>query len=234
MLRALAVTVALASSLVAGCGFDGSDAAHIGAQPSRDSSPSIATPSATPTPVAVRRRQGVAWVEDYEAVCVSLVRGVAPRRAVRLLTAGDAQPLAGRAEAEQWIDEGSDDDRYRIAVGHVGPWTFLWEDNGYDGSLAGVARRLSLVTSMVSFYWNVNADEQFTYAVHGRLVRYFDPVFYKRNGGVGKRLRKEIGMRWWSHPEVAMVRLQASLTGQPVANPSWLDGPDVTYWGSHL
>jgi len=42
--------------------------------------------------------------------------------------------LAGQAQAGQWVDSGSLD-RYWIAVGRIGPWTFLWEDNGYDGSL---------------------------------------------------------------------------------------------------
>ena len=222
--------VALATVLLAGCGAHGSD-------PPRGAAPTPATvisPTASPTRgTADRIRKPLAWVENDEAVCVSLVRGVSPKRAVRLLTRGDVQPLAGQAQADQWIDSGSLD-RYWIAVGKIGPWTFLWEDNGYDGSLPGIAKRLSVGTSMVSFYWNVNAVERFIYAADGRIVRAFDPVLDKRSGGIGNPLRREASLRWRNRPETSMVRLQASITRQPLANPGLLSRPGVTFWGSHL
>jgi Family of unknown function (DUF6461) len=226
---------AFATLLLAGCGAHGSDAPRGGAAPTSGRQPSsIVSPAATQTGGAARStKRPLAWVENYQAVCVSLVRGVPPKRALRLLTGGDVRSLAGQADAEHWIDAGGYD-RYWIAVGRIGKWTFLWEDNGYDGSLPRIARRLSVGTSFVSFYWNVNSVEQFSYASRGRVVRAFDPVLDKRNGGVGRPLLKEAGLRWRTRPEVSMVRLQASIARTPVANPSWLSRPGVTFWGSHL
>jgi hypothetical protein len=236
MRKTLALGASLAACLLAGCGAYPSDPEFGGGGPpsSGPSSLPILRPVVSPTPVVTHRAAGpLAWVEDEVAVCVSLVRGIAPEKAVKMLTSGDVRPLAGSAAADDWINTGSDD-RYWIAVGQIGGWTFLWEDNGYDGSLPGIARRLSAGTSMVSFYWNVNEVETFTDAVNGRIVRSFDPVLDKRNGGVGKPLPVEASVHWRKTPEVSMVRLQAAVTGQPLANPQWLGRPGVTFWGSHL
>lgn len=235
MLKKLVVPASLICLLMAGCDTAGSTGLQANEPQSPGSpSPASSSPTVVPTPTATRSvYHPLAWVQTNEAVCVSLIRSSDPGRAVRLLTSGDLLPLAWPANAESWIDTGSYD-RYWIAVGRVGKWTFLWEDNGYDGSLPRIARRLSVGTVFASFYWNVNSDEQFTYASHGRIVRSFDPILDKRNGGVGAPLPAEAGLHWKSAPELSMVRLQSLITRRPLANPDWLRRQGVTFWGSHL
>jgi len=170
------------------------------------------------------------WVEDYEAVCVSMVRGVAPAKAVEELTSGRARTFPSRVAAEDWVVASDDDDRYWIAAGQIGDWTFVWEDNGFQGSLDRSAVRLSAGTVFVSAYWNVNAVETFTLARNGHIVRQFDPVL-DRNGGTGDALPAEARLDW-DEAEVSMLRLQATITDEEPASWSWLDAPGVSFWGS--
>jgi hypothetical protein len=169
-------------------------------------------------------------IENYDALCVSLVRGVEPVEAVQQLTRNGARPFATRQEAEGWAwNSGDPNVRIFLAAGQIGDWTFLWEDNGYEGAYA--AERLSADSAFVSVYWNVNMLEQFTYARHGHIVRLFDPILDRDGGGTGEALPNEAGLDWEEQPEESMLHLQSSITGVPVANPAWLDLPGVTFWG---
>jgi hypothetical protein len=173
-------------------------------------------------------------VEDYEAVCVAVVRDLTPAQAVRKLTGGVARRFASRARAEDWSYRGNDYDRDTIAAGRLHGWTFLWEDFGYKCSLPEAAARTSSDRRFASVYWDINATERFTYAIDGRVRRQFDPVLDRRRTGEGRRLAAEAGLRWWHRPEISMLRLQSRLTGLPVATPSWLDRPGVQFWGTRL
>jgi len=219
-------TVAVALALGA-CAAEGSDRG----QPPQDT----VAPQASTTAEGVHGTPdssgaGLDWVEDYEAVCVSMVRGVAPAKAVEELTSGRARTFPSRVAAEDWVVASDDDDRYWIAAGQIGDWTFVWEDNGFQGSLDRSAVRLSAGTVFVSAYWNVNAVETFTLARNGHIVRQFDPVL-DRNGGTGDALPAEARLDW-DEAEVSMLRLQATITDEEPASWSWLDAPGVSFWGS--
>lgn len=229
---AVALAAALAGVL-AGCATrDKADAA-----PSPGKSVSSRVSSAEP-PVAAATDSGgptdsgadLDWVEDYEAVCVSLVQGMSPEEAVAKLTAGRARAFPTRVAAEDWVADSDDYDRNWIVAGRVGDWTFIWEDNGFQGSLEEVAARMSVRSPFVSVFWNVNAVEAFTYARDGHVVRQFDPYAHDDDAGTGDALPAESGLDW-DDAEVSMLRLQAAITGEPIANMSWLGAAGVSYWG---
>jgi hypothetical protein len=233
--RAVCTGLAMAVLGLSGCGVNSAWPAGDGTTSRPTAVSTVVTPplrlsAAADTRQQQHRKGRFAWVEWYEAVCVDLVHTTHPTKALRRLTRGRAKRFASRRAAEHWVDSSPDYDRFWIATGRLGKWSFLWEDNGYFGSLHKPARRVSAHTSLISVYWNVEALESFTYAVHGRIVRQFDPLFYHQRG-IGTPLPAEKPLHWYRHPEVAMLNLQSALTGHQPAHPSWLKKPGVTYWG---
>jgi uncharacterized protein DUF6461 len=225
-----ATAVAALTITVAGCANAGAGRSIGDGVVSRAAAgepPEAAAHVTTATPDAGGRMD---WVEDYGAVCVSMVRGVAPAKAVEELTAGRAKAFANREDAEDWVAGSADDGSYWIGAGQVGQWTFVWEDNGFQGSLDRTAARLSAGSVFVSAYWNVNAVEAFTYARDGQVVRQFDPVLDPPGGGSGDALPAETRLDW-EDAEASMLRLQSTVTGEQAADPAWLDAPGVSFWG---
>jgi len=222
---ARALTVAGVAVILCGCATEGADRVEAPSAAVTPQSPAADRSAGTPN----RSGAGLDWVEDYEAVCVSMVRGVAPAKAVEELTSGRARPFPTRVAAEDWVAASDDYNRNWIAAGQIGDWTFIWEDSGFQGSLDRSAVRLSASTAFVSAFWNVNAVEAFTYARDGDIVRQFDPVL-DQSGGTGNAIPAEARLDW-DEAEASMLRLQAAITRQQPASLAWLDAAGVSFWG---
>lgn len=170
---------------------------------------------------------GSGWYDEYPAATVTLVEGTDPAAAVRALYGDDAVQVTSLAAAKSVAD----DDRAWVAAGKVGDWTFVWEDNGWQGSDAAKAAALSRGTRLVSAFWNVNEVAVATVADNGQVTRQFDPESRTNPANaVGAPLPDE---EWldWDHDWVgSLLRLQSRLTGQRIADPSWLRQPGVRFW----
>ncbi|WP_436787628.1 DUF6461 domain-containing protein [Yinghuangia sp. YIM S10712] len=131
------------------------------------------------------------WFDEHypdlaEAYCVLLVRGTTPEALMdqlgveeRCLVSGagglDAHGLAA------W--DRHHGDRLFAAVTSVGDWTLMIEPNGYLGSLEAIIQPLSLGTTVVSHFRNVNAVDRFNWFEDGELRLHFEPLFpYQREG----------------------------------------------------
>src|SRR4051794_5560135 len=70
-----------------------------------------------------------AWFDEYPALTITLVKGADPARVVRamypdgLTEVADASTAAAAPSDHSWVAAGAIDD-----------WTFVWEDNGFQGS----------------------------------------------------------------------------------------------------
>lgn len=169
-----------------------------------------------------------AWYDDYPAATVTLIEDADPAGAVRTMYGSDAVQMASKEAAEQAASGGEQD---WVAAGKIGDWTFVWEDNGWQGSDADKAAALSRGTHLVSAFWNVNELALATVADDGRVTRQFDPATRTDPANaVGNPLPDE---EWldWDHDWVgSLLRLQSRLTGQRIADPSWLGRPQVRFW----
>src|SRR4051812_5634884 len=85
---ARALTAAGLALILCGCAMEGADRVEAPNESGTPQSPAANRITGTPN----RSEAGLDWVEDYEAVSVSMVRGVAPAKAVDELTSGRARP----------------------------------------------------------------------------------------------------------------------------------------------
>src|SRR3954453_13711547 len=140
------------------------------------------------------------WVEDYDALCVTLVRGMNPADALASLLQGDGRPFGTRAEAEDWVAASEDYDRNWLAAGEVDGWTFIWEENGWRGADPDTAANFSRQCLAVSGFWKLNAVMSFVVGGGGEVRRPFDPLFHDDSPAptteVGERLPDEAGFDW--------------------------------------
>jgi hypothetical protein len=176
-----------------------------------------------------------AWWTDYQALCVTVVRGQGPD-AVAAAIARDGVRVASLEDAEDWVFEG-DLDRHWVAVGERDDVVFSWEDNGWLGVDPNVVGPLAVGGSATSLYWNVNMVCRFVHAVEGSVVREFDPMFHDEPGPGGPPLVEERGLQWWTedHPDVdflaTSLELVHRLTGM-LPDPSWLTMPSLRVFGT--
>lgn len=169
-----------------------------------------------------------AWYDDYPAATVTLVEHTDPTAAVRTLYGSDAVQSESLEAARSSTDDG---ERDWVAAGRIGDWTFVWEDNGWQGSDVDKAAALSRGTRLVSAFWNVNALALATVANNGQVTRQFDPDSRTNpENAVGAPLPDEDWLDWDHDWVGSLLRLQSRLTGQRIADPSWLRQPNVRFW----
>lgn len=170
------------------------------------------------------------WAEQYDAATVGLVRGLTPSEALDVLAGPGAPRFGSFDEVMTWVEADPDYLRSYATAGTVGGWTFVWEENGYRGSLRGVARRLSARGTYASMFWNVETDMQFTYARRGTVLRTFDP--FDLDSAQGAPLPQERGLDLgYERAPMNELVLLSRLTGTPVADPSWRERPGVIIVG---
>jgi hypothetical protein len=61
-----------------------------------------------------------------------------------------------------------------VAVFNEGRWTVVWQDNGYPDQFADAIAASPKVSRAVIVFWNVNADQEFSYWENGDRVVRFD------------------------------------------------------------
>lgn len=120
--------------------------------------------------------EGLSWLRNHsEAYCVTFAQGLDDREAMRrfggdlsqarLIQPDDWQVIAAlRALGEV------------IQVGRYNGWAFVYEDNGFRGTLQEVLCAVSARTVAVSVFCNVNAVARFCYAEDGTIIAHFDPL----------------------------------------------------------
>jgi hypothetical protein len=167
-----------------------------------------------------------AWFDKYPALTVTLVRGADPARVVRemypdgLTEVPDASRAAAVPTDHAWLAAGSIDD-----------WVFVWENNGFQGSDVKRAEALSQGTRLVSAFWNDKDVAVATIAENGAVTRQFEPANRTDpQNTIGRPLPAEDWLDWEHDRTGAMLQLQAEVTGQATADPSWLKRPGVRFW----
>ena len=175
------------------------------------------------------------WTGAYDGLCVSLVRGPDPAAAVRALCPPDLASFPSAATASDWVRDTAAYDRTWLATGWVGDWTFVWEDNGFQGADPERAAILAANATFASIFWNVNSLMSFTLAEHGRIVRQFDPLFHDDDPSpvpaTGDPLPEETGLDWETEPRLSGLTVLSRVTGTEPVSPAWLSLPGVTFWG---
>jgi hypothetical protein len=184
-------------------------------RPSQPTRASSTAPTRSANPAATGKKGVTAprevWLRRYgwaegdnllsNAATFSLVQGLTPEQALRILaphpaTKIESVPAAQRWELRQPYRPSGPNAQLIVAQRRAG-WTMILEDNGFEAT--EVAARLSRSGRAVVIYNNVNALTSFQYARQGRVLRYFDPLLYS-NYGPGKRLRQERGISFGHSP----------------------------------
>jgi hypothetical protein len=159
-----------------------------------------------------------AWTESGEGfvAVVALVKGCSPARALEIIGADRATPLASAQEIREWADE-QEYPAYGTAIeaGTIGDWTFILESGGYQA--AYFAAQLSEADEAVVIYQSVNADSSFQYARNGTVIRSFDPLL-PHMPQEGEPLPEEAGIAFTGeddepHPMRGSFLLAERLTG---------------------
>jgi hypothetical protein len=175
------------------------------------------------------------WIDDQGALCVSVIRGTSQRDVLEHFGRGDVIEFASREQAARWAADARQP-RLCFSTGEVGDATFVWEDNGWRGSDAVLAARLSRLGEFASMYWNVNALSVFTFASSGEIVTQFEALWAP--DALTWSSLVEFGAvhvadeDWFSAPWASGLTLQSQvLELGDVAKPSWLALPGVRFWG---
>jgi len=174
------------------------------------------------------------WTEQWDALCVTVSRLTGPEAAQRIAL-GELTEFPDVGATEQWIDASADFDRAWFATGTVDNWTFLWEANGWQGSLPEVALGLADGGPLASLFWNVNAVMSFLALDDGIVRRQFDPLFHDDENppteDIGAPSAIEAELDWANAPLLSSLQLLAATAGIRDVDPSWLETPDVRFWG---
>ncbi|MET9067723.1 DUF6461 domain-containing protein [Streptosporangium sandarakinum] len=80
-------------------------------------------------------------------------------------------------EAARFEDDYSDETAWAMMVGHSGPVTMLFEDNGCHGVYPPTLPRLSVGARAYSVYWNVNANNRIGFAAGGEMLLMLDAMY---------------------------------------------------------
>jgi len=173
------------------------------------------------------------WIEGCDALCLTLTRTPADE-AVLLLALSDLSEFPDVDAAEAWVEQATAYDRAWFATGTIDGWTFVWEENGWQGVMPEVALRLAGGGLLVSAFWNVNALMSFLVVDCGSLLRQFDPLFHDDKEppteSVGMGLEAEAGLDWKRAPRLSSLTLLSTIGGTRSVAPSWLKEPGVRFW----
>jgi hypothetical protein len=125
---------------------------------------------------------GYDWLEDEGldgAFCLTFARGIDEAESLRRFGVDPATlcRLDNAAEAAERSFE------QIIVAGHLDGWVFVLEENGFEGSRAGVLRAVSAGTEVVSVCTNVHDSADFHHAVDGAVRTGFDPYRPARRWG---------------------------------------------------
>lgn len=188
-----------------------------------DAGSSQEPPRPTPTGPA-------AWAEQWDAATVGLVCGLTPAEVLEVVAGPDAPRFGSYEDVMDWVEADPDHLRSFATAGTMAGWTFVWEQNGYRGSLRTVARQLSAPGVYASMFWNVETSMQFTYARRGEVLRTFDP--FDLGSAQGEPLPQERGLDLGEeHAPMNEIVLLSRLTGTPVVDPAWREQPGVLIVG---
>ena len=131
------------------------------------------------------------WFDEHfpdlaEAYCVTLVRGLTPEALLTRLGATEIRHVTGvdgLHEPAYGAGEPHDGARLFAGVTAIGEWALMVEPNGYLDVTDEIVGPLSLRTTVVSHFCNVNAVDRFNWYEDGGLLLHFEPLFpYRRDG----------------------------------------------------
>lgn len=188
--------------------------------------------------------ESLPWHQQYEAACVTIVRGLSVDDVVALWPDRPLTPLTDADAVERWPAYVDGDVRGLLAIGTLDDGAlFVWEpEGGFQASdrtlLAGLSRGGSACVN----YWNdVNCTPTFGYAERGTTRRYFttdDPAM-SYGTGVDVPLPEESDLSWpvpeqelWLDGRGSALILQSRLMACPAPDPAWLDRDGVRWWGT--
>lgn len=169
-----------------------------------------------------------------DAVTVTWLQGVPSqqlRDVLRLVPASERLATYDEALGEQDFESGT----FVVQVREVNRCTVLVEPNGYLSSMPDAAVALSAGGgTVVSVFWNVNAQMQFLLARDGKLLRRFDPLLPELVSE-GAPLAEEKDLVFGEHdddPRETALALAGRLTQAHVTRRWLLDGAHPTLWTS--
>lgn len=179
----------------------------------------------------------IKWVESFnEIYCFTFIKGVGETEAL-LRLGGLRDTIRPRTQQEASEMYGSYEAGYAdVALAlDLGAWTVLIEPGGFQGSVVGLLRALSLGTEAVSVLRHDYAEHGFGYAVDGALVTAFEPTWpggrwgsepdrllgKMRTAGLDQELDDEDDFASWPH---APALLLAGLITGELPHPDVLSG----------
>ena len=74
------------------------------------------------------------WTGTQDGLCISLVFGIDPADTARALCPPDLLAFPSALAASAWVMNSASFDRTWLAAGKIDDWTFVWEDNGFQGA----------------------------------------------------------------------------------------------------
>jgi HEAT repeat protein len=119
--------------------------------------------------------EGLSWLQNYnDAYCLTFARGLDETEMLRRF--GTDLSLARlireddrkRLDELRWFGE-------VVQAGQSDGWAFVYEGNGYTGTLEDILRSVSAGTVAVSVFRNVNGVTRFCYAEGGVILAHFEP-----------------------------------------------------------
>jgi hypothetical protein len=111
-----------------------------------------------------------------EALCLTAVCGLSIDEALTRFDASPQTRTTTLADAGQASVNAFPDDLPLVVASELGGWVFLFEHNGFHGSLPDVLARLSRGTVATTAYWNVNLDNTIALAQDGQILGEMDFV----------------------------------------------------------
>jgi HEAT repeat protein len=120
--------------------------------------------------------EGLAWIRDNsEAYCVTFVQRLDETELLRRFGGDLAWARLARYDNWEAVEElqmlGD-----VVRVGYCDGWAFVYEDNGYRGTLSEVLQPLSAGTVAVSVFRNINFLRCFGYAENTIVDTFSDPI----------------------------------------------------------
>lgn len=134
------------------------------------------------------------WIDDWNhgllnvGYCLTFVRELTPSQVLDRLEVGQRIELHGARAADERASEAwstSGDRELFVAVTHGDGWSVMFESNGFVGVTQSVMAPVSVGTSTVSHYRNVNALDQFLWLEDGKVSLQFEPLL--PSGRLGAR-----------------------------------------------
>lgn len=114
------------------------------------------------------------------AYCVMLVRGLPPEDLLKRLNVTGEVSFTGVRRLEELTHEAwatQDGNPLFVGVTAVGEWSLMLEYNGCLGVTNELVAPLSVGTTLVSHYTNINGVDHFNWFEDGGLRLHFQPLF---------------------------------------------------------